>query len=97
MELAGLSEEVDMLSFPFSYPTAEFKAKAAELLDAMEIDLLDNYEGDYDNWSEHGMSQPSHEVDDLAGELVELDPTGGDKVDDWMEDVAYKYLEKNHK
>ncbi len=97
MELAGLNEEkVSMMSLPFAYPTTAFKEKAAELLDAMEIDMLDNYDN-YDDWFEHGTSQPNQEVEEISGELVELDPTGGDKVDDWMEEVGYKYLEKNHK
>ena len=97
MELAGINEEkVSMLSLPFAYPTTAFKEKAAELLDAMEIDMLDNFD-DYDDWVEYGLDSPNREVEGIMDELVALDTTGGEKVDDWMEEVGYKYLEKNHR
>ena len=39
---------------------------------------------------------PSREVEDLTDELVALDPKKGYTVDDWMEEVAFPYIKKNH-
>tara|TARA_R110000803_G_scaffold48726_1_gene101294 strand:+ start:1190 stop:1828 length:639 start_codon:yes stop_codon:yes gene_type:complete len=87
--------DVDMLSFTFSYPSSAFKSKAAELLDAMEIDMLDNFDG-YDDWVKNGSDSPNREVEDLTDELIELDSTGGDTFDAWIIEVAYPYIEKNN-
>ena len=89
------TEDVSMDQFKFQYPSTAFKNKAAELLDAMEIDMLDNF-NDYEDWEENGMSSPNREVEDLTNELYKLDPTKGAEVDDWMENVALPYIKKNN-
>lgn len=86
MEVAGLSNPLNEVGM--DDPT--FKAKAAELLDAMQIDMDDNYEGDFNNWYENGMSQPSAEVEDLMGELIDL--SSDEEVDKWMDKVALPNL-----
>ena len=95
IQYGSSDDKASMLSFTFNYPSTAFKKKAAELLDAMEIDMLDNFDG-YDDWVEHGSDSPSREVEDLTDELVALDTIGGDTVDEWMEEVAYPYIEKNN-
>ena len=87
--------ELSMDEFKFQYPSTAFKNKAAELLDAMEIDMLDNFD-DYDDWVEHGSDSPNREVEDITDELLKLDPTKGEEVDDWMEHVAFPYIKKNN-
>ena len=82
MEVAGLRNPLNEVGMD----DPKFKAKAAELLDAMEIDMDDNYEGDFNNWYENGMSQPSEEVGDLTGELIDL--SSDEEVDKWMDKVA---------
>ena len=82
MEVAGLRDPLHEVGMD----DPKFKTKAAELLDAMQIDMDDNYEGDFNNWYQNGMSQPSAEVEDLMGELIDL--SSDEEVDKWMDKVA---------
>lgn len=86
MEVAGLRSPLNEVGMD----DPKFKAKAAELLDAMQIDMDDNYEGDFNNWYENGMSQPSAEVEDLMGELIDL--SSDEEVDKWIDKVALPKL-----
>ena len=89
------ANQAKMTDFSFQYPNTAFKNKAAELLDAMEIDMLDNFD-DYEDWVENGMTSPSREVEDLTDELIALDKNGQAEYDDWMERVALPFIEKNN-
>jgi len=89
------SNQVKMTDFSFQYPNSAFKKKAAELLDAMEIDMLDNFD-DFDDWVENGMDSPNREVEDLTDELIALDKNGQAEYDDWMEHVALPFIKKNN-
>lgn len=86
MEVAGLRSPLNEVGMD----DPKFKAKADELLDAMQIDMDDNYEGDFNNWYENGMSQPSAEVGDLMGELIDL--SSDEEVNKWMDKVAFPDL-----
>jgi hypothetical protein len=85
----------NMNDFKFSYPSPAFESKAEEVLKAMENDMLENFDS-YDDWVEYGSDSPSREVEDLTDDLVALDPKKGYTVDDWMEEVAFPYIKKNH-
>ena len=85
----------NMNDFKFSYPSPAFESKAEEVLTAMENDMLENFDS-YDDWVEYGSDSPSREVEDLTDDLVALDPKKGYTVDDWMEEVAFPYIKKNH-
>ncbi len=87
--------DVKMTDFSFQYPNTAFKNKAAELLDAMEIDMLDNFD-DYEDWVENGMTSPNREVEDLTDELIALDKNGQAEYDDWMKHVALPFIKKNN-
>jgi hypothetical protein len=88
-------KQAKMTDFSFQYPNTAFKNKAAELLDAMEIDMLDNFD-DYEDWTENGMTSPNREVEDLTDELIALDKNGQAEYDDWMEHVALPFIKKNN-
>ena len=89
------ANQVKMTDFSFQYPNTAFKNKAAELLDAMEIDMLDNFD-DFEDWVENGMDSPNREVEDLTDELIALDKNGQAEYDDWIENVALPFIKKNN-
>jgi hypothetical protein len=95
-QLAGLVNEDIANQQQYGYQDPEFKEISIPLMNDMLNDCMDNYEGDFENWLEYGMSQPSQEIQ--AG-LEKLEQMSSPEEVEKFEAAAYKqirkYLKKN--
>jgi len=95
-QIAGIIKEDISTQPKYGFQDPEFKEVAIPIMNDMLNDCLDNYEGDFENWVENGMSQPSH---DIQAGLDKLEQMSSPEEVEKFKAAAYKriqkYLKKN--
>jgi len=74
-----------------SSESPEFKEISLRVMNDMLDDCLENYDGDFEDWLENGMSFPPENVQDGLDKLEAI--SSPEEVEGFME-VAYQKIEK---
>jgi hypothetical protein len=90
-----IKEEVrKVLKEGVSMTSPEFKKIAAQLTDAMAIDMLDNYDN-YNQWLKYGMEDPNQEVEEYLNKLRAI--ASEEEIDKFIQKYALPYVQKEEK
>ena len=84
-QLAGILKE------GLTFEDPEFKEIAIPLMNSMLNDCLDNYDGNFEEWVEYGMSNPP---DDVKQGLSQLEQMSNEEEVEKFVEAAYEQIEK---
>lgn len=84
------SDEGPQENTGYKFQDPEFKKVAIPVMNDMLMDCLDNYNGDFNDWVENGMSQPSHDVEAGLEALEQM--SSPEEVDKFIA-AAYRQIQ----